>query len=197
MMLRPPDKAVIDAADNDQSKYLTIGCGSVCFNGSPRCLKAIPERRECLAGEYRICGSILGDRLCLEMLANQFAKAQRISRWSGDGQHWPSSDINRRRACGGTRCARSPSCSALCQPARSGRLRRRGLASVRPIRLVVTPRAQIVAELPSLVIRALPTAAFKLAELVALAQFIAGAECKDRAHAYAKFAEGELRVSRQ
>src|SRR5689334_11352425 len=98
MMLRPPDKAVIDAADNDQSKYLTIGCdqskyltigcGSVCFNGSPRCLKAIPERRECLAGEYRICGSILGDRLCLEMLANQFAKAQRISRWSGDGQHW-------------------------------------------------------------------------------------------------------------
>ena len=33
--------------------------------------------------------------------------------------------------------------------------------------------------------RALSTAAFKLAELVALAQFIAGAECKDRAHAYA------------
>src|SRR5580693_2901674 len=75
--------------------------------------------------------------------------------------------------------------------------RRRVRASARPIRLLIAPRAQVVAELPGLGIRALSTAAFKLAELVALAQFIAGAECKDRAHAYAKFAEGELRVSRQ
>src|ERR1700719_4951402 len=98
------------------------------------------------------------------------------------------------RACGGTHCARSPSCSALCQRVRSGRRRRRVRASARPIRLLIAPRAQVVAELPGLGIRALSTAAFKLAEL---AQFIAGAECKDRAHAYAKFAKGELRVSRQ
>jgi hypothetical protein len=49
------------------------------------------------------------------------------------------------------------------------------------IRLVVTPGAEVVAELPGLGVGALSTAAFKLAEPVTLAQLIAGAEREDRA----------------
>ena len=61
---------------------------------------------------------------------------------------------------------------------------------------MIAPRAQVVAELPGLGIRALSTAAFKLAELVALAQFIAGAECNSpstRARARAREAIGNQR----
>jgi hypothetical protein len=96
VMLRSPNEAVIDAAGNDESKHFTIGCGSVCFKGLPRCLKAIPERRECLAGEYRVCGSVLRNRLRSEMIAKQIAVVQRISGGAGDQQHRPNSDINRR-----------------------------------------------------------------------------------------------------
>jgi hypothetical protein len=45
--------------------------------------------------------------------------------------------------------------------------------------------------------RGLDAAFFEFAELIALAQLIAGAESEPRAGAHAEFAEGELRVSSQ
>jgi hypothetical protein len=56
---------------------------------------------------------------------------------------------------------------------------------------------RLVSQFPSLTVCTLGAAHLYLAELIALAQLIAGAEREDRAHADAEFAEGELRVSRQ
>jgi hypothetical protein len=113
MMLQSRDEAVIGATHYNQPKYLAIGCGAVRFSGPPRSMEDIAGRRKCLPRECRVCGGVLRDWLCSEMIAHQFAKVHWITGWSGDCQHRPDrgidcrrfssiaeSELNRERHCG-------------------------------------------------------------------------------------------------